>query len=202
MTCLDIGANLGLGTLMMAQAVGRRGRVIAFEAQRLVYYMLAGNVAINSLENIWCHHKVVGAKCGEVEAPQFDLGQPINLSKVEFGSEQQREEIGQPRGFQRSRRDMVPMVTIDSLNLSDVGLMKIDVEGMDLDVLLGAATTIETYKPFIIANYAKTNVQELLGVLLGHRYNVFADETRRVVYCSHKDTAFAFPDLPAVVLPS
>lgn len=200
-TCLDIGANVGLGSLMMAQAAGSRGRVIAFEAQRLVYYMLAGNVAMNSFENIWCRHNAVGAACGEIEAPQFDYGQPINLSKVEFG-DQQREDIGQLRQFRRSRREMVSMVTIDSLKIRDVGLMKIDVEGMDLDVLTGAETTIETYKPFIIANYAKTNVQELLGFLTKKHYKVFADEAHRIVYCSHKETPFSFPDLPSVVLPS
>jgi precorrin-6B methylase 2 len=54
---LDIGANAGLIAIPLGWALGDRGGVVhAFEAQRLVYYMFAGNVALNGLVNVHCHH--------------------------------------------------------------------------------------------------------------------------------------------------
>ena len=53
-------------------------------------------------------------------------------------------------GFQNlvdGQKIQVETVTIDSLKLVDVGFMKIDVEGNELDVLFGANDTIEEYKP-------------------------------------------------------
>ncbi|MEN9712504.1 MAG: hypothetical protein RLY90_765, partial [Pseudomonadota bacterium] len=51
---LDIGANFGTYSLAMARAMQKLGgRVYAFEAQRIIYYMLCGSVSLNSLENCY-----------------------------------------------------------------------------------------------------------------------------------------------------
>ena len=197
--CLDIGAHVGTGTLQMAQAVGVTGKVHAFEAQRAVYYMLAGSVALNCLENIWCHHKLVGGACGDVEMPQFNYARPLNLGKVEFGP-MQREDIGQIRQNRRSKRETVPMVTIDSLNFDEVSLMRVDVEGMDWDVLQGAQQTVARCKPVIIANYGKTDVQGMLRFFGEHSYRVFVDETKFTVYCVPASMNFSLPGLPVVAV--
>ena len=57
---LDIGANIGVHSLFMSGLAGPRGRVLSFEAQRIVFQMLMGNLALNSIENVYAHHLALG----------------------------------------------------------------------------------------------------------------------------------------------
>jgi FkbM family methyltransferase len=80
---LDIGANIGVHTLELSRgthALG--GEVHAFEAQRQVFYMLAGNVAINSHFNVHCHHAAMGSRLREL---LFELGYSVFvLNRLNF----------------------------------------------------------------------------------------------------------------------
>ena len=58
MIALDIGANIGIHSVVLSSEVGE-GRVYSFEAQRVVFNMLVGNIALNSLENVFCYHNAV-----------------------------------------------------------------------------------------------------------------------------------------------
>ena len=53
---VDIGANLGSFSLALSRVVGPRGKVHAFEPQRMIFNMLAGTMALNSVENVFCYH--------------------------------------------------------------------------------------------------------------------------------------------------
>jgi FkbM family methyltransferase len=169
---LDIGANIGIHAVSFADMVGPQGRVHAFEAQRIVFNMLAGNVALNSIENVYCHHVAVGAAPGRIAIPQFDYGRPLSFGSVEFGPEQ-LEKIGQARGNDPKRIEHVAVVTVDGMNLPAVHVMKIDVEGMELDVLTGAAQTIRRDNPIIYVEYLKGDRKALVSWLLAAGYRVF-----------------------------
>lgn len=169
---LDIGANIGIHAVSLADVVGPRGRVYAFEAQRIVFYMLAGNVALNSIENVICRHAAVGATPGRLPIPQFEYGSPLSFGSVEFGAEQ-REPIGQQRGNDPRRVEHVEVVTVDGLGLPQIHLMKIDVEGMELEVLHGAAQSIRRDRPLIFVEYLKGDRKALAGWLLKEGYRLF-----------------------------
>ncbi len=169
---LDIGANIGTHAIRLANLIGPLGRVHAFEAQRIVYYMLCGNVALGSHENIHCHHLAVGAAPGQLAIPQFDYAQPLSFGSIEFG-DRQREPIGQPRGNDPARVESVPMVTIDQLGFPVVHLLKIDVEGMELDVLRGGERTIRRDRPLLFLEYIKGDPRAMAGWLLDTGYRVF-----------------------------
>ena len=169
---LDIGANIGVHAVALAELVGPKGRVHAFEAQRIVFQMLAGNLALNSLENVFCHHQAVGAAPGRIPIPQFDYAQPLSLGSVEFGPEQ-REPIGQLRRHDPARVEHVEVVTVDGLGLPAVHLMKVDVEGMELDVLRGAAQTVARDRPIVFVEYLKSERKELAAWLLAAGYRLF-----------------------------
>jgi hypothetical protein len=55
----------------------------------------------------------------------------------------------------------LPVITIDSLHLPHCSIIKIDVEGMEEDVLLGASETLKTLRPVIYFEYASNNVGQL-----------------------------------------
>lgn len=157
---LDIGANFGTYSLALAQAMGPDAKVHAFEPQRILFNMLAGSVALNGSTNIFCHNLAAGAEEGRAELPQFDYNAPLNFGSVEFGS-QQTEQLSQDRQRDPTKREFVDLATIDSFDFSDVRLIKIDVEGMEQQVLAGAEKTIRRCRPLMFIEYLKNDRQQL-----------------------------------------
>lgn len=172
LTMLDVGANIGVHSVHLAPLLGPFGKVHAFEAQRIVFNMLAGNVALNSLENVYCHHCAIGKTNGQIEIPQFDYSSPLGVGSVEFG-EAQNEFIGQQRGRDPSRQELVRLVAIDGLGLDHVDLIKIDVEGMELDVLEGGRGLIERSRPVMFVEFLKTDRALLRAWLKNRGYRLF-----------------------------
>jgi FkbM family methyltransferase len=147
---VDAGANIGLVTIPFAQAILPRGGVVhAFEVQRMMCYALCGTVALNDLENVVVHHKALGAAVGAIAAGKLDYSQPQDfgqfslLDKVKVDTQQ------------------VEVVTIDSLGLPRLDFIKIDVEGMEIDVLRGARDSIARYLPWGWIEYWKVDVADI-----------------------------------------
>jgi FkbM family methyltransferase len=132
---LDIGANIGAHTVFFAGAVGPSGVVLAFEPQRIIYQTLCGNMALNSIQNAYCFHAAVGAAPGHIVVPQLDFNRSNNFGGLELGA--------------FTEGDRVQIQTIDGLRLGRCKFIKVDVEGMELEVLRGCVQTIERLKPVI-----------------------------------------------------
>ena len=129
---VDVGANFGSFSLALSKVVGESGTVHAFEAQRVIFNMLAGTMALNSATNVFCHNMAVGDRMGRIEVPQFDYrGEPMSYGSVEFGPTQ-RQKLEQQRGNSPVRQEYVAATTIDWFEFPRVDLLKIDVEGMEM----------------------------------------------------------------------
>ena len=131
--CLDIGANIGV----ISQALLATGhRVHAFEPQPEVYKLLVENMG-----NVWGsythHNTAIGSEAGVAEMPKVHYSAKGNFGGLSIGSNSIYGTYP------------VPVVTIDSYEFPDVGFMKIDVEGFELEVLQGATKTIERCKPIM-----------------------------------------------------
>lgn len=139
-TVLDIGANVGTFTVPMALTVGRTGGVIAFEPQRIVNQILCANLALNSLcDFVDPVRMAVGSSESTAQIPLINpFAANSNVGGVRLN---QQADVTEP----------IPVITIDSLNLQSLRLMKIDVEGMEHEVLKGAAETVNRLKPVIFA---------------------------------------------------
>lgn len=135
-TVIEAGANLGAHTLALGAAVGRGGRVHAFEPQKFINELLAWNVEANGLDQITVHRAAVGSEPGELLVPDVDYSRLGNFGGISLG----RSSGGS---------DSVPVVTIDSMGLSQLRLLKADVEGMELEVLRGAVATIRRCRPIL-----------------------------------------------------
>ncbi|MGD0542238.1 MAG: FkbM family methyltransferase [Tepidisphaeraceae bacterium] len=155
-TFIDVGANIGTHSLAMSHCVGPRGHVHAFEAQRIIFNMLAGTMALNGLTNVHCYNMAVGDREGRIEIPQFDYNRKMNFGSVEFGG-QQREKLAQDPGHDPSRVEYVPLTTLDRFEFQSVNLMKIDVEGMEVSVVDGAAKTIARCRPVVFIEFVKSD---------------------------------------------
>jgi FkbM family methyltransferase len=125
--CLDVGANIGF----MSMALASRYPVIAFEPQLELFRLLENNVYGKSVE---CHNVALGSGNGIAHMPIIRYGDRGNyggvpIVKKSFGTRE------------------VLLRTLDSYNFENVGLIKIDVEGYELDVLRGAVNTITRCSP-------------------------------------------------------
>lgn len=135
--CLDIGANIGALTLSMAHRVGPSGRVIAFEPGPLLFNRLLENLSFSHIRN--------------VEAHQFGLSD-------ESGMLYWRLETGDNSGnAMLSARDGEVVVRVERLDdcasvtsLTRLDFIKIDVEGMELQVITGGLKTIQRHLPTML----------------------------------------------------
>ncbi len=171
LTVLDVGANFGTFAIALSRVVGPNGQVHAFEPQRLIYNMLIGSVALNSLTNVYGHNVAVGDREDRIEIPQFDYNHPLNFGSIEFAPEQ-GEKLTQTRGHDPAKVEYVPLTTIDRFEFPKVHLIKVDAEGMELQVLGGALQTIRRCRPVLYAEYAKGDREALRRAILKLDYVV------------------------------
>tara|TARA_R110002020_G_scaffold160008_3_gene344328 strand:- start:12497 stop:13267 length:771 start_codon:yes stop_codon:yes gene_type:complete len=148
-TVLDIGANIGTHTLWFANKVGKQGKVIAFEPQRLVFQTLCANMAINSIQNTDCKNLGVGSSQMLIDVPVLDPEVPTNFGGLSIRGHMQGEKVA--------------VCKIDDIGLTRCDFIKIDVEGMEPDVLMGGLNTIAKLRPFM---YIEIDRQENNPVIL------------------------------------
>lgn len=164
----DIGANIGTFTTWMAQMYPQ-GVIYAFEPQRIVFQMLCGNMSINNHDNVFAMNMGLGDKDETVEFLEPDYTQ-----KVDYGTFSLVENVVDRR---TNRLCVVDISTLDNFmekyKVGTVDLLKIDVEGMDIQVLQGAKETIKKYKPAIFIEHSdnrKSVMQEIEKELDQYKY--------------------------------
>jgi FkbM family methyltransferase len=163
---VEAGANIGCHTVALAQRVGPSGRVIAFEPQRLVHQTLCANLANNGLTNVDARRMGLGSHPGRMTVPDLDPHRVENFGGVSLG--QAPVEGHAPSG------DTVPVVTLDSLELTTCQLLKIDVESMELDVLQGGEQMLAACRPLLyVENDRADQSPALIEWLLTHRYRLY-----------------------------
>lgn len=187
---IDVGANIGTHAVALAARVGPAGLVHAFEPQRLIYQMLCANAALNGLTNIVAHLAGVGEKAGTAMIPRTDLAKGGN-----FGEFRLQQNVGD---------ESVPIVTLDELILPRVRLIKIDVESMEKQVLLGSSALIARDRPLIFAeNNIPENSEALIQALFDLGYLCwwhFADYYNPNNFYGRQENIFSRVDRPEINL--
>lgn len=150
---VDAGANIGTHTVAYKRAVGNTGEVLAFEPNPAAFECLAHNCPDCLLVNAGLSDK------------QGSTGIMLNLdnqgaSFLEGGGE-------------------IPLVTLDQFELQGLDFMKLDIEGMELQALRGAARTIRAFKPIILCELNrsalarnKATYTDVIGFLTGNGYKL------------------------------
>lgn len=167
-TVLDVGANIGNHTLAFANLVGPHGKVLSFEAQPLVYQSLISSVSLNSLENVRCYQVAVGNTMGTLNVPLLDPYHPQqNFGGMSFKTPH----------LPSLLHEKIPLITLDSLNLEACHLIKIDVEGMELEVLEGATQTIARCHPVLYLENHEGAQNPFIQLLTQWGYKIYKHGT-------------------------
>lgn len=136
---IDVGANVGHYTLHLANCAGDRGRVFAFEPLQETFSLLSANVHAAGKRNVTLINAAVSTAVHEAKmsVPKFEDNGMNNLYRAQISSS------GDHSIFCMPLDSMVP----DSHRIR---LIKIDAEGHDLQVLIGASHLLHAHKPTII----------------------------------------------------
>lgn len=168
---IDCGANIGVHTIEWAKAMTGWGSVLAIEAQERIYYALAGNIAINNCFNAIAIHAAVSSEGGTLGIPKPDYLTASSFGSLELRQREGNEFIGQPINYADTVE--IRKLAIDEFDLPRVDLIKLDVEGMELEALEGAKATIRRSTPVLLIEKIKAEAPALKGWLSAYGYAVF-----------------------------
>jgi len=126
---LDIGAHTGTYSLSLSEF---NKNVYCFEPQRMTYYALCGSVVLSNKTNIYCYNIGLGSQ------EQSGINNLNIISNDGGGSS-----IHEPYGFDILKKEEILTKTLDSLNISDIGFIKMDIEDNEYYAILGALESLK-----------------------------------------------------------
>lgn len=138
-TAIDVGSMVGCHTIAMSHAVGKYGKVIAFEPCLKIFTECAYNLVINDCNNVNLYHYALLEKNDQGIVHVHVNGEAINYVEYKIN-----------KTSTSWVTENIQIRTLDSFNFNNVSLIKIDVEGKQDAVLLGGINTIRKNKPIII----------------------------------------------------
>ena len=144
---VEAGANIGLHTVPFGRMVGERGAVLAFEPQRVAYQTLCANLVLNGLiASVKPVHAALGEAPGSVNVLVLNPWREENFGGLSL------EAI--------NSGESTPVMRLDDMGLPALRLLKVDVEGMEEQVLAGALDTIRRLQPVL---YLEADRDEKIG---------------------------------------
>jgi len=165
MTVMDVGANLGLYTLVISRAVGPSGKVYAFEPVPEIFARLQEHIAMNNATNVIPLQLALSDRKGT--AKMFVKGGVSSLfvhvsDKIVEVQVERLDDFVEREGIER------------------VDAIKIDVEGAELMVIRGADRIIRRDKPILMVEFhpatlqeAGTTPEELFTTIINYGYDAF-----------------------------
>lgn len=185
--CIDIGANIGSLTLVMAHAAGASGKVIAVEPNPHIAERLKANIDLNRLGN-----------CLVIQAAVSDRRGSATLHVAP------KDAFHQGKSSLRPVQGLQEEIFVETIRGEDLGreigpgrcvFIKIDVEGHDFVVLRELSDILETHRPHVVFEYDRQSWQshgaearQALEYLARFEY---------AVYCIKNDIIFPLAgDLP------
>lgn len=139
-TVIDVGANEGFYSALSSRSVGDTGRILAIEPDPVAVRCLRRNLVENECINVDIAEVCVGDTAGEIT---------LHTSHVNGVNSLVRENVIGP-----SKPLTVSCILLDELlkeqGITDVDLMKIDIQGGEFSCLRGAEKTIDAHHPVIV----------------------------------------------------
>lgn len=168
---MDIGANVGHYTVRLSQLVGNTGRVLAFEPVPPTFELLAANVSSAGAQNVSLFNVAVSSQSSVMgmSMPQFDSGLTnyymagLTSAGGEF--------------------DVLTMALDAIMPPKRIALIKIDVEGHELQALYGMQQLLRRDHPRLIVEGTSEEVRAFLQEL-NYEFSQFPQSPNRVFFAA------------------
>lgn len=161
-TVIEVGANIGALTVPLAR---RCKKLFTFEPQPQNYELLCQNLKGNGILNVDTFPFAVGSSVATVSMPTLNEVDAAHGVIGDYG--------GPEVGYGTLQ---VEQRTLDSMDIfkNKINFIKMDCEGMELEVLMGAKKLIERDSPLLyMENDRKHKSDALVGWLVDHKYHCF-----------------------------
>ena len=142
---LDIGAHIGCHSLLYAH-LNTKAKIYSFELQTHMYKLLKDNILNNGIDNVEVFNCAIGDSMKMISVANVITDGLNPYEEYSYDSDKEYNFGGVSIGHGTEEH---LMITIDSLNLTDCDFIKIDVEGFEYFVLVGAIKTLVKFKPVI-----------------------------------------------------
>lgn len=172
---VDAGANIGYFSLQAASVVGSTGAVVAFEPIARVAQQITKSASVNQFNNITVRPVALGSQPGTLT---------LSLMSGNIGGSSLVKDIP------GSKKEIVEVTTLDIelSNQTRVDVIKIDVEGYELEVLQGAKRVLDIHRPVLVMEFSPSvyekrdsgNAKSILELLQSYEYTI-SDIERGVV---------------------
>ncbi len=145
---VDIGAHMGTYSMYLSSYCKK---VYAFEAQIDTFTNLCRGIKENNKLNIITHHTALGNKEDSGKLMKLSQVSPDGGGSTMMGNEGKDENILSSVGSDVIYTHEVRVTTLDEYDIDNIGFLKLDVEGWELNVIQGATETLQrnNYPPFI-----------------------------------------------------
>ena len=158
--CLDVGANIGIYSALMANWVGDAGSVHCFEPVSHIRRKLNLNLKINGVSNTIVNPIVLGGEAGVIPMNQIKEG-AFRAGTSTLTQNESVEALGQ-NSFDRVD---VEMRTVDSYiedaGIKKVNFVKIDIEGYEINFLSGASRLLSHHRPVMVMEHNQARLEFL-----------------------------------------
>jgi FkbM family methyltransferase len=139
---IEVGSNNGHFTIEFAELVGDKGRIFAYEPQRIIFQQLCCNLFLNGIDNVFAYQLAIGNQKGVVK---FEYANYLSNNRVNFGDVS----VYDDKKSSINSYEEVQSDKLDSYDFNEVKVIKIDVQGYESNVINGALKTIEKHRPYI-----------------------------------------------------
>lgn len=165
---IDIGANFGYHTLLFSRECSEN--VYAFEPQIQNFELLTDNVKMNEIQNIVLYNYACGDENCEIKMPVFNCINTINMG-----------DITPNHDCINNNFSITQSIILDKTVFpSKIDLIKLDVQGWEKKVLIGASNLLKTHKPVLIVEFehfqlekTNTSCKELFDFIRENDYYIF-----------------------------
>ncbi|MDB4446571.1 FkbM family methyltransferase [Akkermansiaceae bacterium] len=173
--CLDVGANIGIYSCLMAIWSGSSGSVHAFEPVNHIRRKLDLNVRINRLRNVRINSIVLGEKAGTIEMNQVREGH-FRAGTSTLTENESVESMGK-ESFDRVEVEMMTVDEyLDQKQVDRVDFVKVDIEGYEINFLKGASRLFNEYRPNVLIEHNQKRLK-YLGINEAE-FKAFFDQAR------------------------
>ena len=139
MVCIDLGSNIGYYAVIESNIVGKSGKIFAIEPSPVNSPVLKLNLENQKKNNFSAHNIAIGDKNEEME---FIISTKSNWSKIRMNNEKVNSE---------DKIIKIPVKTLDYFvnenDIKKIDILRMDVEGFEYNILLGANEVLEKFKP-------------------------------------------------------
>jgi FkbM family methyltransferase len=172
---VDAGASHGLISVPLANAVKEKGgKVHAFEIQPPFHRALCGTAMLNDLNNLtpWCCG--LGDDFTWKDFPEIDYSVPQDFGLVSLMNKIDKAKF------------MVEIKPLEAIGFERLDLLKIDVEGMEFQVLTGARRSLVEFRPWCWVEYNMSDVDALKSCFDGLDYTFFRFDQQNMLCAPRK----------------